>query len=362
MRSRTIIFLGLYIFVLFYTSVIRANINTLMYSIIEFLCMFIIVYILVEIFSLEEFLGIIKTLIIILCIQGVVEFLVGRSLFSYFETIPGLYTGGMIRSGTYRIMGPNNHSLAYGLLLITALPLACIDTTSRRISFWANKYLILGIAINIVLTGSRSTLAVSGLEVILLIIFSDKKNRLEAMRIFLIATLLIILIIVLDPSGSGKYILLQFSSVIDELLGTDFAIRFGADITTLSNSSIYRSLLPSIFTLEWLNPLVGRGSNFKLTLFIQGYYIKSIDNFYIAQYIRFAYPGLVTYSLYILSNLRFMFMLKDPENKYIIRAMIVGTFCYFLNLWWLDTLQTIKYVYILFAIYMSLEYRKKSNI
>ena len=37
------------------------------------------------------------------------------------ETIRGLYTGGMIRSGSYRIMGPANHSLAYGPVSYTHL-------------------------------------------------------------------------------------------------------------------------------------------------------------------------------------------------------------------------------------------------
>ena len=42
-----------------------------------------------------------------------------RTPFAYLETIRGLYTGGMIRSGSYRIMGLANHSLAYGLILIS---------------------------------------------------------------------------------------------------------------------------------------------------------------------------------------------------------------------------------------------------
>ena len=57
----------------------------------------------------------------------------------------------------------------------------------------------------------------------------------------------------------GRYILLQITSILDELLGTELAVQFGADLTALSSSSNYRDQLKYIFTVDWLNPLLGLG-------------------------------------------------------------------------------------------------------
>ena len=91
---------------------------------------------------------------------------------------------------------------------------------------------------------------------------------------------------------------MQITSVIDEVFGTAFSVNFGADLTLLNQSSGYREYLPRIFTVEWLNPLVGRGANAAVGFEFDGVYVISIDNFYVATYIRYAYPGLVTFVLF----------------------------------------------------------------
>ncbi len=344
----------LYFFVLIYTMIFRKNINTFMYTFIEFLCFFSLIYLFRNGLSLNEFVSSITVIAYVFGIQGLIEYITRKSLFSYLETIQGLYTGGMIRSGAYRVMGPSNHSLGYGLVLITIIPLICINYEEDKIDILKNKPLLIILMLNVFLTGSRSTLAVFLLEIGLLFLFSDlaKKKR-ALLGIFAFVFFLAIFVVLTYKTGFSRYIMLQITSVIDEIFKTHFAINFGADITTLSNSSDYRKVLPEVFKLPWLNPLIGRGSSYSLNAYISGHYIRSVDNFYVAQYIRFAYPGLVTYILIMLFVAFRMIKYAIKFKSGIVLGIFIGIVCYYVNLWWLDTLQTIKYVYILFAVYFA---------
>ena len=70
----------------------------------------------------------------LMTILGVVEYAMGRSPFSYLETIKGIYTGRFIRSGNYRIMSSCTHSLGYGLLLVAVAPLSCFDYRKNEVN------------------------------------------------------------------------------------------------------------------------------------------------------------------------------------------------------------------------------------
>lgn len=344
----------IFLFVLLYTAVFRRHLGTFMYSFIEFVAFYITIYIIRDVLGVKRTVKLIIIFAYILCVLGLLEYLMGRSPFSYLETIKGLYTGGAVRSGSYRIMGPANHSLAYGLILITLVPLTCSDIEMSNICIFRRPLLFVLLAMNILLTGSRSTLAVFGLEIILLFIFSSRVEKKKTILLFLVLFfLLTVFVVIFRNTGMGRYILLQFSSVIDELLGTQYALNYGADINTLYNSSTYRSLLPEIFKLDWLNPIVGRGSGYVFTWYYNGYYIKSIDNYYVATYIRYAYPGTVAYILFMIRIFGDIIFFTFKKSSNFSKALLVGISCYFINLWWLDTLQTIKYVYILVAIYLA---------
>ena len=143
-----------------------------------------------------------------------------KTPFAYLETIRGLYTGGMIRSGSYRIMGPANHSLAYGLILISGLPLLCIDEEKHCFTLFRHLPLLLLVVVNVFLTGSRSTLAVMGLELLLLTVLAPGEQRKKLLFTIVPAGLLILLLAFLFPnSPPGHYILLQLSTVVDEMFG-----------------------------------------------------------------------------------------------------------------------------------------------
>ena len=347
-------YIGVYFAVLFYTMVLRVDINAFLNSLLEVLSLFLMTYIIKKELGQERFIRLILGFAYLLCLLGLVEYVMGRTPFAYLETIKGLYTGSFYRSGSYRIMGPCNHSLAYGLLLITITPLACLDLKTNRINILKRVFLLALLALNIVLNGSRSSLAVFGLELVILFFFSGRREKkLVLLALAAAIPVFAVVLVAIRNTSLGNYILLQITSVVDELFGTSFAVNFGADTMRLSSSSHYRELLPKIFTLDWLNPLLGRGRKMGFGAVIDGYVVKSVDNFYVAEYIRYAYPGLIAFLVFIGSTA--VGMLREGVSKCsgLHLALAAGVVCYFINLWWLDSLQTLKYVYVLFAIYFS---------
>ena len=345
-----------YLLVLCYTMVLRADINALLNPFIEILSFYLITYIIKDVFGMERTVRYIIYFSYLLTILGVIEYLMGRSFFSYLETINGLYTGEFVRSGYYRIMGPCNHSLGYGLLLVTITPISCINFKKNEISFSQNFILLILIAINVFLCGSRSTLSVFILEIFLLILFSSKEQRKKFILIGMSGIMVFGVFLYLCRNTSvGQYILLQITTIIDEMFDTAWSVQFGANTTALESSSNYRAQLKYIFQLDWLNPILGIGRKRSFSAEINGSYIRSLDNFYIAEYIRYAYPGMITYIIFILYFLVNIFKKWLHVNSGICKALFIGTVCYFVNLLWLDSLQTLKYVYVLFSLYCVLD-------
>ena len=147
---------------------------------------------------------------------------------------------------------------------------------------------------------------------------------------------------------------MQLASLIDQFFGTEYAAYFGAEVTRLDDSEEYRKMLPLIFTLDWLNPLVGRGVSRSFGAEINGFYIISIDNFFEFQYIISSYVGVIWFVLIFVCTVTGMIVAIKKYKSPVFKMTFVGTVCYFINLWWLDALQTLKYEYIIIAIFYAL--------
>lgn len=351
-----------YLVVISYTMVLRADLNAFLNPFIEIICLFLMIYVIRYELGIERTIDIIYIFLWIFCIEGIIEFGLGKSLFSYLETIKGTYTGAFVRSGNYRIMGPCTHSLGYGILLISATPLICYNIKKKEIYLFHRPVLFALIACNVFLTGSRSSLSVFIVEVIMLFLISDYKNQKKSLLIFLVLIgIMAIFLIIGYRTSIGQYILLQVTSIIDSILGTQIAVRFGADMMALGSSSNYRDQLIYVFGVSWLNPLLGIGRKRGFSSEINGSFIQSIDNFYVAEYVRYAYPGLFSYLLFL------FIAIKDALKKYvagrdkICLVLFVGMLCYFLNLWWIDSNQTLKYLYLLIALSEVYELPKEST-
>ncbi len=344
-----------YIVVLLYTMVLRADLNALLNPFIELLEMYLLIYVIKDCVGTERIIKMILGFIYFLIVLGFVEMVIQRSPFSYLETIKGTYTGQVVRNGNYRIMSSTIHSIGYGLLLVSAMPFAGLDVEKGTYDLFRRPFLLLCIIINIFATGSRSSLGIMFAELVLMYFLSDREfYRKNALIIVTSIVAFTVITIGLQGTSIGKYIMLQLTSLIDTFFGTNLAVKYGAEME-LEQSASYRKLLKRVFKISWLNPILGIGRKRMLKTEIDGLVIESVDNFYIAEYVRYAYPGMISYIAFLAYvGLR---MLKDviKTRSATIRMLFIGTVCFCLHLYIADSLQTLKYLYVLYAIYICCE-------
>lgn len=342
-----------YIFVLVYTMVLRADANAFLNPFIEILEMYLLMYVIRDTLGLEKTIKLFTGFIYFLVILGFFEAFIKVSPFSFLKTIDGIYTGRYVRGGHYRIMSSCSHSLGYGLLLVTALPFAGYDSEKNEYNIFKRPFLLMGLIINVFLTGSRSSLGVLAFELALMFILSDMKYTRENIVYVIIAGISFAALLLCTYSTNfGQYIMLQITSLIDSFFYTSFSAKYGANLKQLSQSAAYRDLLKEIFKVDWLNPILGIGRKRAFRSMVDGRIVKSIDNFYIAEFVRYAYPGMITYVFFLIyTGIR---MIKDMivTRSAIIRMVFIGTASYCIHLYIADSLQTLKYLYVLFAIYL----------
>ena len=354
--------LFLYLLVAGYTMVFRADINAFFLVFLEAFLLFMMIYGIRYVIGYQRAVKWIIGCSYFFGIYGLVEFACGQSLFlKFLRTVPTAVTN-CYRSGHYRVIGPCGHPLGYGLVLLLLIALACVDLEKDEIYLFKRPVLLVLLLVNVILTGSRSTLGIAMAEAVVIVLISNRTNFKKSMfMIVCCITLLGVFLLMFHKTGLGRYVLMQITSVIDQVLGTELSGLFGADVTTLQNSENYRKVLPKIFTLDWLNPLIGRGMKRGFGAEIDGIYVQSVDNYYVAQYIRYAYPGLVSYVLFIGTNIVIMIKNSIKYKSALCKLILVATVCYYVNLWWLDALQTLKYEYIMIAIFFAFILQKKDE-
>ena len=361
MKSKILFSLLLYLFVAAYTMVFRADINCFMNPFLEILTFFMMM------FSFRYVIGCkraIKTIIAcayFLGVYGVVEFATGRSLYLKFFNTLHATVGVSVRSGYYRVMGPCGHAIGYGLLLILLIAVACIDIDNDDIYIFQRPVLMLLLIANIFFTGSRSSQGIALAELII-IFFASNQNKKRKTGFWIIIILMcgVLFLTIFSGTKIGKYFLLQFAVLFDQVFKTDLSSSLGAATTRLSDSEEYRKFLPYIFKLDWLNPIVGRGVKRSFSTEIynsagERAFIASIDNFYICQYVKYAYPGMISYIIFIITSVVTMIRKNRIWNSGTLKVLLIGAVCYFVNLWWVDALQTQKFVYIIIALFFAVE-------
>lgn len=347
------IYLPMYAFfgVCLLTNILRVSLNGIFNTAVDtILAFFVIYYVIRYEIGLENLLLKIKVYAWILGICGVVEAVFHKSPFSYLRTLNyGAETAE--RFGSVRICGPCTTSNGYGLYLLILIPMICIAYRKNKIDLLKNKWLLLLLCLNVFLTGTRLALGMLGLELLLLFLFSNPEKKFLTFVFWgsLIGGLIIFLILFKDTE-IAQSILRSIFTVVDTVFETTYSAEYGAVLNDLQNSDTYRELLPQVFSLEYLSPILGRGIGYNLSVVIEGYWIRSIDNYYIGIYVTYAYPGVVTFVLMQFTFLavairNVIYMRKNAVSKVISIVLI----CYSICLWYLDQLQTYKYIYILFA-------------
>ncbi|MBR6643561.1 MAG: hypothetical protein IKL28_07880 [Lachnospiraceae bacterium] len=353
-RCEILIPIGCYLLVAAYTMVLRVNINAFFLVFFEMFSLFMMIYGIRYVVGCKRAINWVIGCAYFLSFYGLFEFVYGKSLFlQIFRTLPTA-VGNAYRSGQYRIMGPCGHALGYGLLLLLFVAIACIDLEKNEVYLFKRPVLLATLFLNVFLTGSRSTLGLVILEFVIILAFSTRRNVLKSLFFGVILVLcLALFLLVFGRTEIGNYLLGQIASVIDQVFDTSYATNFGIEVQRLEDSENYRAALPYIFKLDWLNPLVGRGTADGFGAEINGVFIHSIDNYYVAQYIKFAYPGMIAYILFIVTI--FVILIRDIINRgsAVTKMVFTGVVIYFINLWWVDALQTLKFVYIFIAIFYA---------
>lgn len=349
-----------YMFVAAYTMVFRTDINAFFLVFLETITLYMLIYGIRYLIGYKRAVKWSQGCAYFLSVIGIVDFVYGKSLFLQFLATVPTPVNNVYRSGHHRIMGPCGHPLAYGLLLLLLIAISCIDLDKDEVYIFKRPVLLVLLYINVFLTGSRSTLGIAAVEIVVLLLLSGRKNIKKSLLVLAgIIAIFGVFLVLFYRTSIGQYVLMQITSVIDQVLGTSYASYFGADTATLENSEGYRKYLLRIFTLDWLNPWVGRGVSRSFGVEFDGVYIRSIDNYYVQQYIKYAYPGMISYIIFIITTVSVMIKGIIKYKSGICKITLVATICYYVNLWWLDALQTIKFEYVIIAIFYAFYFAMK---
>lgn len=351
--SRLFIALIPYLFVLCYTAAFRVDVKAFLNPFVEFYTMFLTIYIVKESIGVQKSIAVMIGCYYFLVFMGIAEYIKGDSFFKILQTLDGVVGGSFVRGGQYRIMGPASHSIAYGILLNIGVTLASLDMKKNKIYLFHRPVLFILLFINIIFTGSRSALAILLLNIPGIFLLSAKEEKKKTLMIG-ITGFFLMAIFVFATSGTpvGNYFMLQFTSIIDEILGTELSLNYGAT-KIIKDSSDYRDALWDVFDVDWLNPLVGIGRKRRFSTKINGRVLESLDNFYIAEYVRYAYPGMVSiilffgYTIYIMVKK----MLRNREDIYI-KSFLLCTVLYVVSLYFVDSIGTLKYCYLIIALFV----------
>lgn len=356
-HCKNLYFIGAYIFVVAYTNLYHGEINQTLYWSINGVLLFLVLSYLIQYhYGVELFIKRIKAYTWILCIISPLELVLGFAPFTLLDILDkGIQTS--TRFGSIRIMGNCTTNNGYGLYLLMLLSIICIDYKRKKVDIINNLLLIVLVLLNILLTGARLA---TGLVILLLVLLTLFTNKKEMKKLLIIEGVLVVLalgiLVMFQNVSLFSGIIRTLLTAVDTILNTSYSVAYGADETILYNSSYYRALLYQNTILgDWLNPWLGRGANYSFRMYVEGYYIYSIDNFYVVQYIYYAWPGLITW--FVMSLAFFENALCMRKN--IAKALAAGMVAYFIGLWYLDHLQTFPFMFAVFALIYSLH--RESN-
>lgn len=338
-----------YLGVCFLTAILRSDFNTFVGVFIDcFLMYLLFLYFFDDELPEETLIYFLTKIVLAASIFGVFEYISKFNIFTFLsfadDVIPNSF-----RDGILRIRVSYGHPLAYGMFLVLFFPFCCYDCKQGSIYLFQRPVTLFLVMINILLTGSRSSIGIFGVELIILAIVTSKQMKGNLVLGGLTALTVGGFIILSNLDNPILQMLLrQIFYVIDELFDTQIAVNFGGN-RSIGNSSIARKRLWKIFNYPGLDPLLGLGVSTKKYFIIDNWKVTSIDNFYVNQYIKLAYPGLiatimmfVTYIYYCISG-----FLKYRSQLLLI-CLISGA-AYFANLFVVDELATMKFFFFLMA-------------
>lgn len=348
-----------FMFIALATAILRSDPKSFLNFFADsFLPMLLMVYIAANVLTLRELLEFFKVTLIIVCATCYLDALVlRRNPYSFIHTIKSIAGGSEFRASSYRVAAMTSHPIALGIYFVISTPLMCIDADKQKVNIaknWGTLLLIFGAMI---LCGSRMPQATFLFELLVLFLLTEKSVKRIAVPYIMVFSVLAMLLIVLlrDESHVRYYIILNAYQLIDSVFGTKLVLdEFGYWQWANIQSWEYRNLLPLLFFSNDYDPLLGLGVTaanfFNFSAVVEGRRVASIDNFYVMQYLQFAWPGLI--SMVVV----FMYMIGQcvtgllRKSSVVCKALLLSFVLYLLNLWFVADIGTFKYAFSLFGL------------
>lgn len=348
-----------FVFISLATAILRSDPNSFFNFFIDaFLPMLIMMYLASNVFTLDELMRFLKIVLMVVCITCYLDALVlHRNPYSFIHTIQSISGGSTYRASSYRVAAMTSHPIALGMYFVIMTPLMCIDVDRRKINIAEHWGLLLLICGSMLLCGSRMPQATFLVELVALFILTERDVKRVILPYMLVFGAFAVLVIYLlrDESHIRSYVILNVYQMMDTVFGTTFVLEeFGYWQWKYIQSWDYRNLLPLLLFSDDYNPLLGLGvkaANYdNFSAVVGGRVIVSIDNYYVIQYLQFAWPGLIAMIAVFLHALKCCVVGLFDNSNAVCRALFVSVCLYFINLWFVADLGTFKYAFSLFGL------------
>lgn len=313
--------------------------------------------------DMDETIDLLKKIFWVIGILGLVEALTGVNVFTFLDTgmTSGLNNGALMRGADLRICSAYGHPLAYSLVINLFFPILCYNTHTKRINLLQNGGLVALLFLNVLLSGSRSGIAVFVVEFILILVCTSKIYY-SRLLFYTIATIVIIGLVLIYAGRTEpvQQLIRAILYVVDEIFGTNYAVLWGGD-QGISNSSLYRTVLWKILSIKQYRSWFGMGNDMRISLSIDGFYVESIDNYYICTYLRSGIIGLFSSCGFLLSHVfNYIRTCFHNKNRSLALLGLISLCGYVGSLFVVDEIGTFRISMLVFA-FFSVHCLSKGN-
>ena len=354
------IFIILYMFVRLYTAVFRLDINTFAGEFLDGIMVFyLFIYVLREEIEISSLLKFIYGVFLFLSIHSFIEYFTGFNILSYLDTVGGdlsIATG--VRLGLNRVTANCHHPIHFGIYMTILFFLSCIDYKNNKLDLFYHKGAFFLALFAIYSSGSRGPLGIFLGMFIVILLFSNKDQRILGLLILTFSIIIIAGITFVNLGNAiGRNIMRMLTASIDGIFGTTYSYQYGGE--RYIDSTLYREALSKVFKVSYFNKFIGRGISYELSVVIDGYWLRSCDNSYVYYYIATAYPGLITFCLLfaVIIVVSTVLYVKTKYKIYILFAITIIN--YMINIRYVALMGTLMYMWMIFAMFFAVKYKLK---
>lgn len=346
------VLIGLYMFVRLYTAVYRRNVQTFAGEFLDGVMVFyFFCYLLKYEISKASMFKFLRITLWILCLCGLFEYLTQINLFSFLNTSNAFGVGANIR-GELRLRGNCHHPIQFGMYISMLFCLSCYDPKTEKLFLFRHPVLFILASLCVFFSGSRGPFGLYLFSLPMICLFSGRDERIKSFVILsaIIAVFVLVMLFVYK-TYAGQWTLHMFASVVDSIFDTTLVNDHFSQLgISYDSSTAYRDALAKVFQLDYLNPLVGRGGGYSLSVAIDGIWLRSGDNNFVTTYIAYAYPGLITQALLFLLCLGLSLRGRIKQKEPLFGAIFVAAIAYIIGLWFVAAMGTFMYFWMLLAI------------